>query len=397
MEGDSDSDDAPAHPVAPVVPVAPVASEAAAVTTTTLQASAGTTAVDQTLPHMNSRNHVMVETDWNVALTAARAAEYSESGPLVSAPFTCFGTSFRLELTPNDKSAARGVSLRVRSIGPVHRVHLRSALAEIYVKKSATEQLERSKQRRWAPPASTVTDWDARVDMRDGTAVGWTPLVKQADLLSKERTHFISYDDTMCLHVELYFYSKSMLPNSASLGDDLSQLRRMENTCDARFILRDGRELHAHLAVLCARSPYFRTLVYGENFTKTPLKDGRYDAAEFDEHAFELFINLSYSDDQRNLEGASAETVLEVLRIADLYCVDTVRSMCDSHLAYGATLDVETCGTLLGTAHRMGWSALKRAALEFLKRNKGVVLETKAFAKCLTENADLALEIMRMV
>ncbi len=243
MEGDSDSDDAPAHPVAPVVPVVPVASEAAAVPTTTLQASAETTAVDQTLPHMNSRSHVMVETDWNVALTAARAAAYSESGPLVSAPFTCFGTSFRLELTPNDKSAARGVSLRVRSIGPVHRVHLRSALAEIYVKKSATEQLERSKQRRWAPPASTVADWDARVDMRDGTAVGWTPLVKQADLLSKERTHFISYDDTMCLHVELYFYSKSMLPNSASLGDDLSQLRRMENTCDARFILRDGREL----------------------------------------------------------------------------------------------------------------------------------------------------------
>lgn len=413
MGGDSDSeDDASAPPAAgPVVAGVAVmggeavAEVAAAAPPTTLQAASASAAapacnaiVDRPPPpHMNSRNHVMAETDWNVPLTAARAAAYAGPGPLLSAPFTCFGTSFRLELTPNDKSAGRGVSLRVRSMGPVHRVHLRSALAEIYVKKTATEQLERSKQRRWTPPTNTVADWDARVDMRDGSAVGWTPLVKQADLEAKERTHFISYDDTMCLHVELYFYAASMLPNSATLGHDLSQLRRMENTCDARFVLRDGRELRAHLAVLCARSPYFRTLAYGEHFTKMPQKDGSYDASEFDEHAFELFVNLTYSDDQRILEGASAETVLEVLRIADLYCVDTVRSMCDSHLAYGATLSAETCGTLLGTAHRMGWSALKRSALEFLKRNKAAVVETKAFAKCLTENSDLALEIMRMV
>jgi|LakMenE01Jun11ns_1017448.scaffolds.fasta_scaffold9955627_2 hypothetical protein len=231
--------------------------------------------------------------------------------------------------------------------------------------------------------------------MRDGTAVGWTPLVKQADLEAKERTHFISHDGTMCLHVELYFYASSMLPNSALLGDDLSQLRHMQQSCDACFVLRDGRELHAHLAVLCARSPYFRTLVYGENFTKTPPKDGRYDAAEFDENAFELFLKLSYSDDQRGLEGASAETVLEVLRIADLYCVDTVRAMCDSHLAYGATLTVETCGTLLGTAHRMQWAALKRSAMEFYKRNKADVLETDALTKAVRENPDLAIEIMR--
>jgi hypothetical protein len=411
MGGDSDSeDDAPAPPAAaPVVAgvaamggdvVAEVA--AAAPPSTTFQVAGGSAAapvrnavVEQPQPlHMNSRSHVMAETDWNVPLTAARAAAYAETGPLLSAPFTCFGTSFRLELTPNDKSAGRGVSLRVRSMGPVHRVHLRSALAEIYVKKTATEQLERSKQRRWAPPTNTVADWDARVDMRDGTAVGWTPLVKQADLEAKERTHFISHDGTMCLHVELYFYAASMLPNSASLGQDLSQLRRMENTCDARFSLRDGRELRAHLAVLCARSPYFRTLAYGEHFTKMPQKDGSYDASEFDEHAFELFVNLTYSDDQRILEGASAETVLEVLRIADLYCVDTVRSMCDSHLAYGATLNVYTCGTMLATAHRMGWSALKRAAMEFFKRNKAAVVETATFAKAL-ESPDLAVEIMR--
>jgi hypothetical protein len=410
MGGESDSEDdasalAAAAPV--VVGGAAMGGEAAAgvadaaPTANTLQVASASAAapvrnaiVDQPPLHMNSRNHVMAETDWNVPLTAALAAAYAAPAPLISAPFTCFGTTFRLELTPNDKSAARGVSLRVRSMGPVHRVHLRSALAEIYVKKTATDQLERSKQRRWTPPTNTVADWDARVDMRDGSAVGWTPLVKQADLEAKERTHFISYDDTMCLHVELYFYAASMLPNSASLGHDLSELRRMENTCDARFVLRDGRELRAHLAVLCARSPYFRTLAYGEHFTKMPQKDGSYDASEFDEHAFELFINLTYSDDQRNLEGASAETVLEVLRIADLYCVDTVRSMCDSHLAYGATLNVYTCGTMLATAHRMGWSALKRAAMEFFKRNKSAVVETATFAKAL-ESPDLAVEIMR--
>jgi hypothetical protein len=414
MDGDSDiEDDASAHPAAlaavnAVLAAGEAGAEAAAAPVplpTTLQvgdasavAPVCNTPVDHPPPlQMSSRNHVMVETDWNVSMTAARAAAYTGLGPLVSAPFTCFGTSFRLELTPNDKSAARGVSLRVRSMGPVHRVHLRSALAEIYVKKSPADQLECSKRRHWTPPTKNVADWDARIDMRDGTAVGWTPLVKQADLEAKERTHFISHDDTMCLHVELYFYAASMLPNSASLGSDLSQLRRLENTCDARFVLRDGRELRAHLAVLCARSPYFRALVYGENFTKNPSKDGQYDATEFEERAFELFLDMSYSDDQRILEGASAETVLEVLRIADLYCVDTVRSMCDSHLAYGATLSAETCGTLLGTAHRMGWSALKRSAIEFLKRNKAVVIETRAFAKCLTENPDLAIEIMRCV
>jgi hypothetical protein len=276
----------------------------------------------------------------------------------------------------------------------VHRVHLRSALAEIYIKKASNEPLERSKQRRWSPPSAVAAEWDARVDMRDGTAVGWTPLIKQADLVAKERTHFISHDDTMYLHVEIYFYAESMLPASASLGLELSDLRRLEATCDACFVLRDGRKLHAHLAVLCARSAYFKTVVYGENFTKK-IASGEYDAAEFEESAFELFLNLLYLDDPRTLEGASAETVLEVLRIADLYCVDTVRTMCDSHLAYGATLTIETCGTLLGTAHKMGWVALKRAALEFLKRNKSRVLDTAAFAKCLEKSPELALEVLK--
>jgi hypothetical protein len=340
-----------------------------------------------------ARSHVMVETDWSVQITAARAAVHT-GDPLVSAPFSCYGTSFQLELTPNDK-LHKGVSLRVRSLGPVHRVHLRSALAEIYIKKAANEPLERSKQRRWAPPSAVAADWDARVDMRDGTAVGWAPLIKQADLVAKERTHFISHDDTMCLHVEIYFYAESMLPKGTSLGLELSSLRRLEATCDACFVLRDGRELHAHLAVLCARSPYFKQVAYGENFSKKIASSGRYCAAEFEEGAFELFLNLLYIDDQRTLEGASAETVLEVLRIADLYCVDPVRNMCDSHLAYGATLTIETCGTLLGTAHRMGWRALKRSALEFFKRNKSRVLETAAFAKCLATSPDLAIEVLK--
>ena len=142
---DSDSEDsAPVHPAVSGVE----ANAAAPPPTTNLSADATAVAavhnaaVGQTAPlHMNSRNHVMVETDWNVALTAARAGAYTDTLPIISAPFTCFGTSFRLELTPNDRLAGRGVSLRVRSMGPVHRVHLRSALAEIYVKKSATDQV----------------------------------------------------------------------------------------------------------------------------------------------------------------------------------------------------------------------------------------------------------------
>lgn len=344
---------------------------------------------------VKAANHLMAETDWRVKMTAAQASEYERNKVMVSQPFECFGSTFCIELIPNHVNVKRGLSLRVKSLGPVHRVRIRSALAEIYIKKNDTEPSERSKTSRWTPSAHTNTGWDARVDMRDGTAVCWTPFIKYCDLVSKERTHFVSHDGYMNFHVEIYFNKDSMISDSSSLGMDLMKLRENDRTCDITFSVKDGRQLRAHMAVLCARSAYFRTLTYGELFTNNPPPNGSYDAGEFHPDAFKIFLDLVYTDDQRLLDGISADIVLEVLRIADMYCVDTVRTMCDANLAYGATLDVNTCGTLLSTAHRMNWVALKKSAMEFLKRNKAKVLETMTLSKCIAEHPDLALEILR--
>jgi hypothetical protein len=337
----------------------------------------------------NHRQYHLAEVDWIVPLTLEDARKMNEESEMLSDSFNCAGSQFRLALMPNS-AVHKGMALRLISNGPVHRFHIRSVVAEVYVQEKVDSEITRSKGRRWSPGAFS----DGRVDVREAR-VGWFPFVTFTEFVSKEKTHFISHNNVFRLHVELFLHADGDAgrPVGNALGAELLAYRSHDMTFDARFILRDGTELGFHKAIVCARSPYMHNQIYHDQFSANTT--GRHDACEFDPAAFFLFLKLVYTDDSEHLVGATVEVMLEVLRIGDMYGVASVVAACDISLVNGEMLTVDTCGMLLAIGHKFHRSALRKAAMDFFKRNAKRVMGTEGLRKCIMDNPVLALEVMQ--
>ena len=341
----------------------------------------------------STKQYHFAEVDWVFPMTQARRNEYELDQVVQSDTFACGGSLFRLEITPK-ASGSRGIVLRLASAGPIFRFRIRNAIAETYRVEPAGPEPVRTRGRKW-PTAVTGGSVNMHVDLRDMT-VGWSPFISDTDFTAKERTHYVSHDGMMRLHFELYIHAEPSETGVApitgnQLGRDLLEFRKHDQAADARFSLRSGALVGFHKAVVCARSPYMFNIVYNENFARAT--DQTYDASEFEPEAFMAFLHLLYSDDVGLLTNLTCEQVLEVLRIADLFGSSTVVSACDTCLAHGEMLNVDTCGMLLGIAYKFHRTSLRDAALDFFRRNRARVVCTPGFKKCITENAELSIEL----
>jgi len=342
-----------------------------------------------TMALLTCKQYHFCEVDWAIPMTYAQSREYLVDATLNSDSFTCGGSSFQLELTPN--SSSHGLALRLVSVGPIFCFRIHTAEAQILLKGEAG--LAKTRGRKW--PTAAAGRPDTHVDLRD-VRVGWAPLISQTDFETKEITHFVGADGLLRIRLELYIHAEVAETGSSTghpLGQDLLSFRREEKAVDAHFVLADGSRVGFHKAIVCARSPYMFNLIYNERFSRTG--GDLFDAAEFEPVAFVAFLHLLYTDDVQQLTNLSVENVLEVLRIGDMYGTATVVSACDTCLAHGEMLNVSTCGLLLGIAYKFSRESLKSAALDFFKRNRAAVVNTPSFHQCITENADLGIELWK--
>jgi hypothetical protein len=104
----------------------------------------------------------------------------------------------------------------------------------------------------------------------------------------------------------------------------LSALRRDEDTTDMRFVLDDGTSLLAHRSILALSSPVLRRALFGPmnlpNNESLPLP-GK-DAA-----AVQGLLAYCYGE-----PVVTQETAIPLLQLADEYCIDGLKAMCERWL-----------------------------------------------------------------
>ena len=104
----------------------------------------------------------------------------------------------------------------------------------------------------------------------------------------------------------------------------LSALRRDEDTTDLRFVLDDGTSLLAHRAVLAMSSPVLRRALFGSMKLpdNEPLPLPGKDAA-----AVQGLLAYCYGE-----PVVTQETAIPLLQLADEYCIDGLKAMCERWL-----------------------------------------------------------------
>ena len=105
----------------------------------------------------------------------------------------------------------------------------------------------------------------------------------------------------------------------------LSALRRDEDTTDLRFVLDDGTSLLAHRSILALSSPVLRRALFGPmklpNNEPLPLP-GK------DAIAVQDLLAHCYGEPVVVTE----ETAIPLLQLADEYCIDGLKAMCERWL-----------------------------------------------------------------
>ncbi|KAJ1520319.1 hypothetical protein ONE63_004518 [Megalurothrips usitatus] len=104
---------------------------------------------------------------------------------------------------------------------------------------------------------------------------------------------------------------------ASPLAVQLHDARRSGTMCDVVFVA-DGREFHAHKAVVSARSAVFHSM-FGSTFLEA--RDGRAVIEGVSANAFDKFLEFLYLDHISDW----GELELELLQLADRYMVDHLK------------------------------------------------------------------------
>lgn len=172
----------------------------------------------------------------------------------------------------------------------------------------------------------------------------------------------------------------------SSLLRDLSSLVNNADAFPDVVFLVEGREVHAHRAVLCARSLHFRTMFSGG------FKERQQSVVELPDvghAAFVAALAFLYTGMARDLAPALA---LEVLGLADHFGLDGLRALCSSALMHA--IDAQSVCSLVAHAHRFGAAELKQACFDFILKASPSGLKIDLSA--LKADPELMLEVLQL-
>nr|VDD47211.1 unnamed protein product [Brassica oleracea] len=169
----------------------------------------------------------------------------------------------------------------------------------------------------------------------------------------------------------------------SDLGYQFGKLLESGKGADVTFHV-DGERFLAHRVVLAARSPVFRAQLFG------PLRNKnikRINIEDIEAPIFKMFLHFIYWDELPDMEylmgtdlkWASTLVAQHLLAAADCYALERLRTICESKLCEG--ISINTVATTLALAEQHHCFQLKAACLEFiaLPANLKAVMETDGF------------------
>ncbi|XP_010535766.1 PREDICTED: BTB/POZ and MATH domain-containing protein 5-like [Tarenaya hassleriana] len=166
-----------------------------------------------------------------------------------------------------------------------------------------------------------------------------------------------------------------------------------------------GEKFQAHKLVLAAQSPYFKS-----KFFNGPEADNEVVTInDLEPKVFKALLHFMYKDslpedvepvltqsfDSLELSEISETLVAKLMAAADIYKLDRLRLMCESHICKG--LSINSVAKILVIADRYNAVELKGVCLRFAAENLAAVLETEAYEYVKEDCPKLQTELLRAV
>lgn len=167
-----------------------------------------------------------------------------------------------------------------------------------------------------------------------------------------------------------------------NLKTDLGELLKNSSMCDVIFEI-DGFEIHAHKAILSARSEVFRSMFcpnsnFRENQQNTPVP-----IKDLERDVFQEMLQFIYTGETEKLSHMADD----LLAAADKYQLDRLKVMCEEALA--TNLTVENVASILIIADMHNAAQLKKIALHFCSSNSNTVPTTEGWKQMVSQNPSL--------
>eukprot|EP01112_Ceratiomyxa_fruticulosa_P008154 TRINITY_DN2109_c0_g1_i4.p1 TRINITY_DN2109_c0_g1~~TRINITY_DN2109_c0_g1_i4.p1 ORF type:complete len:553 (-),score=112.31 TRINITY_DN2109_c0_g1_i4:287-1945(-) len=173
------------------------------------------------------------------------------------------------------------------------------------------------------------------------------------------------------------------------LKDDMLKLLHQSDEenkmySDISFIV-EGKALHAHKAILSARSEHFKRLF------QTPMKEssGEVEVGETRYEVFRVLLEYLYTGDDKLI---TPETSVELLSLSEQYLLPHLKGLCEEIAIHH--IDKENAAFLLRTADLYSCEKLRKVAIKFCGKNHAQILASGAL-KDFPQN--LLLEIITAI
>eukprot|EP00930_Biecheleria_cincta_P004709 TRINITY_DN105635_c0_g1_i1.p1 TRINITY_DN105635_c0_g1~~TRINITY_DN105635_c0_g1_i1.p1 ORF type:complete len:451 (+),score=81.17 TRINITY_DN105635_c0_g1_i1:72-1355(+) len=186
-----------------------------------------------------------------------------------------------------------------------------------------------------------------------------------------------------------------------SLSEDLRSLWQEGESCDVVLTAEaEGSEtvtLHAHRAILCARSPVFRGMLLSSGMREaTPGSEVT--LVDTEPKAANWFLEFLYTGKINEDAWKNDEALCHMLALAHKYEVRSLLNACETEIA--ARLCEETAAERLMMADLLGIAGLRAEVLSFMccsRERLAKVQGTEAFKRLGQRRPQLLLDIMAKV
>lgn len=151
----------------------------------------------------------------------------------------------------------------------------------------------------------------------------------------------------------------------------------------------DEKELRAHKLILQARSPVFNAMF--QNAWKEK-NNGIVHITDCDSVTFHEFLLFLYTG---KIENLTPDNFAGLYFLADKYQVKELKQRCIDFMNKNITVD--TVCDIIAIADQHQEEKLKKSSEEFLVRNIKTILPTEKWKSFMTQNGDLAVQLLMEV
>lgn len=175
---------------------------------------------------------------------------------------------------------------------------------------------------------------------------------------------------------------------SPSLLNDFRKLINDAETADVCFLV-EGKEVHAHKAILAVRSQYFRAMLFNGHMRES-ADNSPVEIRDVSYPVFCKVLEYLYTD---NVCNATLEVGIHLMVASELFMLDRLKSICEDLIR--GEISTDNVISILVASHQHNALGLKEIALEFILQH---LSESKIQAGLneLKSEPDLLIEILKL-